>query len=383
MDTFSPSAITPLPSRWADNISVQVVDSYLLVSGDRESFAKQDLLCAYEGTDPPHIQFANCRTEKDLITFVAGFGPIAARYATETSFDKIQNPYVDTLDAVIKDRSVPPLDAMNEAYRRWKVKPQLLSLRIASQDLVELAREHEIFEAMVKLTKTLLSQSAPLNSELQARRPASRKSKGEDQDPNAIELMGLVQTIANGTKDWTQQRGREVEQLRVETTHVLPEWNWDDDHQKELERLADSVHAGIAAQSADRSSWAAFQHDPWRSARNVVIAVLRGFPLEPVWTTKGLMEVPPYQVLHGIRPLLFAMLRRDIVGRRGIRVCNRAGCGKYFVIARPDKYSCSNDCSVKVAANKRYIEKVKPARDEARRAKAAQQTTTRHPRKRG
>jgi hypothetical protein len=384
MDTFTASALAPARSRWADNVSVEVVDSYLLVSGDWQRFTRQDLLLAYERTDPrPHIQFANCRTTDDLITFVRGLGPIAARCARDIAFEELPNPYLVTLDAVIRDPSVPPSDAMDQAYRRWKAKPQPLSLRIASQDLVELAREHEIFQAMVKLTNMLLSQPAALNSKLQPRRSADRNTKHEIQGTDAKELIGLVETIATGTKHWTKQRTREVEQLRMGTTHVMPEWNWDDDNQKELNRLAKSVREGVAASSANKSSWAAFQHDPWRSARNAVTLVLCGFPLEPLWTREGLIEVPPYHMLHGIRPLLFAMLRRDIVRQRGIRVCNRPGCGNFFVVARPDKYSCSNECSAKVAANKRYIQKVKPARDEARKARSAEQTISRHPRKRG
>src|SRR5690242_13532442 len=81
--------------KWADRITVQRAGDTLMVHGEGRIFEyavlspKQDFLRLYteyakqwaekrSGKKQPHIQFANCRTDADLIHFIERFGPVSA-----------------------------------------------------------------------------------------------------------------------------------------------------------------------------------------------------------------------------------------------------------------------------------------------------------------
>ncbi len=84
--------------KWADRITVEQKGDVLLIHGEGRISApvtpegltsEQDLLRQYtqygrlwsekrSGKRPPHIQFANCRSDADLIAFVERFGPVYA-----------------------------------------------------------------------------------------------------------------------------------------------------------------------------------------------------------------------------------------------------------------------------------------------------------------
>jgi hypothetical protein len=173
-------------------------------------------------------------------------------------------------------------------------------------------------------------------------------------------IARLVRTIATGTAMWSAQFERE----QGKESPGFPEWRWSNETQALLSRYADSAGLAAAGQAARFT-------DPYDPGRNSIILLLNAFPLELRWYGDALMEIPPTHLAHGIRPLLYTLLRRDLL-RRLLRKCNRLGCDRYFEASRPDKFSCSNECSAKVAQQKNYREKTKPQRQEKSRLRKLQ-----------
>ena len=99
--------------------------------------------------------------------------------------------------------------------------------------------------------------------------------------------------------------------------------------------------------------------------------LLNAFPLSLQWHGDASIEVPPHQLSHGIRPLLFAMLRMDLLQKRHIRMCIREELPELFRGENRTKDCCSTECSVKVASKKRYALIVRPARQKASAKKKA------------
>ena len=185
----------------------------------------------------------------------------------------------------------------------------------------------------------------------------------------------LLETIAEGTTGWVHQFRREQDALRSEYEQVVPEWFWSKDIHEVLQKKAWSARSALGRSAGNDSAWYSLGGHPYALAKDAIAVLLNAFPLSLSWHGDAPIETPPYHLLHGIRPLLFALLRRDLMLARQVRMCSRSGCGNYFLVSRTDKACCSLVCSAKVAAQKRYHEKVKPARQEAAKQKQANKKT--------
>lgn len=372
-------------SRWADKIVGFQEGDNLLVFGYRKTWKPTDLLTAYkQGVDPPpHLQFANCDTDAKLIAFVGEFGPVHGTSAMSTM---LECP-ADTSDKILDEASVAHearataigasrrADPMNrrqalieretatghflEEVERVSVKYRRpFERREIVQNLGELRTERTLLKAAIALMGRLVNPVP--------RAPAGTKEIDD--------LVGLLQALPEGTKHWAAQLEKEQAELRAEYGQVVPEWRWSPADQNYLETLAMSASDAAARRSPGySSSFASVTGDPHTLSRSALISLLNAFPLSLQWHGNAPIEVPPNQLLHGIRPLLFAMLRWDLLHERQIRMCIREGCSDYFVAFRSDKDCCSVRCSVVAASKKRYEETVKPARKKARKAREESQ----------
>src|SRR5262249_50788428 len=113
--------------KWADRVTVQRDGDTLSVHGEGRIFKyvdprtispDQDFLRQYSqyakqwsekrsGKKPPHIQFANCRTDADIIAFVERFGPVSAASGPLVYHEKLKTidcpQHIDTLR---RDRAI-------------------------------------------------------------------------------------------------------------------------------------------------------------------------------------------------------------------------------------------------------------------------------------
>jgi hypothetical protein len=370
------------PFRWADETFVAQQGENLLVWGDRKMWNPADLLIAYkQEIDPPHLQFANCDTDAKLIAFVERFGPVHGFSAMSGMWEWPAGDYDKILDeasvaheaqesAIGASKNPEPtsrrqaLIEQKTATRRFFEEVERGSVKYRRphewrgivQNLGELRTERTLLKTAIALAGRLLANPVP----------------GTPAGTEAIDdLVVLLQTLPDGTRGWGAQFEREQSELRSEYDQVVPEWRWNRDDQRRLESMASSASDAASRRSPGySSSFASVQGDPHTLSRNALVLLLNAFPLSLQWHGDASIEVPPYHLFHGIRPLLFAMLRMDLLQKRHIRMCIREGCPNYFV-GRIDKDCCSKECSVKVASKKRYALTVKPARQKASAKKKA------------
>jgi len=331
-------------------------------------------------TIPPHLQFANCTTDAELISFVEKFGPVNGTSVLSTMSDHPD----DTRDRIFEEasaaheaRSKAPgahkkavpgsrSQAVREARMEQKADIRDFFLewervsikyrepyehRAIVQNLGELRRERMLFRAALELVATL---TGPIE-----RTPAGTEAMDQ--------VVATLQALPNGTNDWVVQFEREEAELLPEFGHG-PEWLWTRDIQRQLENYAYSASDEASRRNADyASSFASIQGDPLNLSKNALVLLLNAFPLSLNWYGPAPTEAPPSELLHGIRPLLFAMLRRDLLRERQIRKCKWEKCPNYFVATRPDRFCCTNKCSGKIVSKRAYEKNsAKPAWKKAR-----------------
>lgn len=425
MKNIDTTAITkPHPFRWADtNIQVIRYKEDLIVYGDLRMADQKDLLDSFENTNEPapHVQFANCKTEEDLISFVERFGPINGIHAESRDADVELERFLERMERV--DSHSAYLDGWRRWFAEESWEPSLApyEFRGVIQNLEELRIERDVFRAALELTSLLLETAtdpsgrkakesktettrdravgtsqgpgaeaiaetdgagtegdAPDQGETQelvfdsARRgsdPTSEVKYGEDfaapdGEQNVIEdIAAHLETIAAGTAKWTEQSQREQSQ----SGKGFPEWRWNDEVHARL--LSHAASAKIGA-SALPDSWSSIENDPYWRAKDSIALLLNAFAPQLDWHGDAPMESPSSTLAHGIRPLLYALLRRDLLNKREFRRCLQPGCGKYFLAYRPDKNCCSPECSAKVSQKRHYHLKRKPARQRTSKLKS-------------
>jgi len=73
-------------------------------------------------------------------------------------------------------------------------------------------------------------------------------------------------------------------------------------------------------------------------------------------------QVSGADLVCGIRPLIYHMIREDLIAETEIRLCRRRTCDKFFRADRIDQTCCSPECSQRVRFQKYYETKRKPTR---------------------
>jgi hypothetical protein len=183
-------------------------------------------------------------------------------------------------------------------------EPRFPSRLIAQQDMQELRNEHAVYRAGLEL---VLQLSAP--------------------DYDYVSAQQLIQAIASGIKKWPQQWKREKSERRVE-----PRWNLSTRALERIEQLSSVPPDPVLADELTNKL----------DGRIVICELVNSFPS---------IAFPNPMEMHssikfGVRPLLYAILRRQFLYPRGFLICSNSECRNFFNIERAGQQFCSPKCSL-------------------------------------
>jgi hypothetical protein len=320
------------PHRWADKTSAIDRDGDTIwIFGDRFKKPPPDAMTSYETqVDGPHVVFANCKSEAQLLKFTADFGPVVVREAVA-----MYSPIADG-DLV-------------EAYG-------------ATASLNLLRRERQTFRALLEIAGMIQENYAPPN-EAEAvdqgnhSRPQKRKTSEkvlEEIKEREGEMLNtwtrLVKpstAVVEGTSHWNDQYLSEAKSRRKSESGV-PVWLWSDREQLGLESQVREIETSIRHAVSGQFF---LSPGPFHAARKMIGIIVNAFPDRFTWYEDRAAYVAPTDFSFGIRPLLFAMMRRDLAAGRHFRVCAAKDCDTIFAANRKDKRCHSLECSLKFNAH--------------------------------
>lgn len=170
---------------------------------------------------------------------------------------------------------------------------------LARQDLKELRNERVIYRAALALI-------------LELRREGFDFAKTQQ----------LIREIAAGASAWPAQWERERSRRKHE-----PSWKLATESLKRIQQLSTGQPDPVLSPAVD--------------ARIVVCEVLNAF--------RSTVFPNPIEMLssiqYGIRPLLYAILRREFLHARDVAACENTQCRSFFEIERQGQRFCCEDCS--------------------------------------
>jgi hypothetical protein len=304
--------IAPIIPIWAEKIEVERRSRFHLVVRGRgrnsypiiplkSEVAIQAL--SRNQKQPIHLQFANARSEDELLNFVAKHGPVHGRLESKRRLNKEQNEKPAKEDLVVRE------------------------------DLNNLIREQRLFRAAVLLLKELRGKRQDravirrLVSQIREFSPAETISDKRSKAKAGFLVLGLAMaepTFLGGTKkdEFWQERAK-LERLRYDS--ILPG--------------AKLTKEGLEKQ---RKKATATQHHALVAAHGVLCGLFNRFPLRMFPCADGAVELPSYD-REGILPILYFLLRRDYGDRHYlIKVCKV--CASTFKPERGDSDFCDRKC---------------------------------------
>jgi hypothetical protein len=312
---------------WATGIRVERNGKELNVRGSLPTSDEEnatDLLRAWrysvnkygeqkrQGKLAPYIQFANADTDGKLMRFVERFGPVLVTCSR-------------SVDAEESGDSVP---------------------RIATQDLDELTNERKIYHAALQLVEQL---------------------KG-DGTPNIEAIRTYLCAIAEGVAEWPRQWEREL-RLRREGQGVLqwPAWNFTHENVRTIETWRASA---CSTRSGDQLSQLISGPDPIRAGQLTICELINAFPPNVYMWGDRPIEAPAFDLVGGIRPLLYNILRIEYLRtQHSITTCRNTDCRQLFEIERSGQQFCSEKCSRYQRQREYYHRRGKPLRQARMKAR--------------
>lgn len=260
---------------------------------------------------PIHLEFANCRSENELIAYVQKYGPIEGRLKS-------------------KQR--------NHERREITGKEDVLVF----QDLGVLDREQKIFRCAVRLLSLLQreviepSMMAEVIGQLGRLYPATTKIERK-QGPK-FRLMSMAFTLSEVSRPsklvGPNKKGRlEVDELR--RRHILPKIG---SNGGEIQR-----NAHLRATFRNLLS----------AGHGALCVLFNRFPLELQPCAEGAIELPKYEA-ESILPILYFLLRRDYKDKHYlIKMC--PVCSHSFKPQRGDSRTCGRKCQKRYNDRERYL----------------------------
>jgi hypothetical protein len=188
---------------------------------------------------------------------------------------------------------------------RWdQDDPRILTAR---QDLRELRNEQIIYCAALELLQ-----------ELRKKRYSSDSAQC------------LIQEIADNIGDWQLQWEREKSQCKGEPTWKFPG--------PSIQRIQSF---SVEVPDLVRRVRNLLPLPPELDARIVICELVNTFSAK-VFPNPVEMHS---SILYGVRPLLYAVLRREFLYPHGSEVCANTQCREFFEIKRSGERFCNSDCS--------------------------------------
>ncbi len=286
------------PLTWACDIEVEVVREHLRVTGnvlfsDAQVQPKRDLFRRYlewsrdwsqkrGGRNLPHIQFANAKTDQQLIAFVKTFGPVVA-----SSVEEVNTTENWTLTAI--------------------------------QSIDTLRRERQTYAAAL----TLLAELDPRGT------------------ANLQTIQTCLSRISEGCRHWTHEWRAESEWRKSEHCRP-PSWHFDESAWENLVFLKVSAER----HPEPKLSEILVSSGAFRDGHQVICRLVNTFAVEVQYFGSTRCEGPSGDSLRfGVRPVLYYILRREYLRRGRVHLCPNSQCNQLFLEERDGQRFCSEDCS--------------------------------------
>lgn len=178
-------------------------------------------------------------------------------------------------------------------------------LLTAKQDMPELRRERSLYQSALSLVLEL------------------KRSSSTPRDTYDDELAkSLIRKIAGNIQEWPRQWEREGAQRKQE-----PLWRPSAAALNRIEQMGSSDRSPSVFQKLD--------------ARLVICELVNIFPSLAFPNPLELNS----SIRHGIRPLLYAILRREFLNHRATANCANSQCRNFFEIEREGQQFCDPVCS--------------------------------------
>jgi len=210
------------------------------------------------------------------------------------------------LDQVEKD---PPIDGIQQVD---------LTMR-ADQNLAELRNEQRIYQAALWLVLEL-----------------QRPEKQYDTEEASIKIQKIASLVRGWPLQWRRER---------KACGQAPLWKVRSGTIERLDALS-KLHSDVFLL-------------PQVDARIAVCQLLNVFP---ALVFPNPLEMHSY-LRYGIRPLLYALLRREFVNTFDAAVCANPQCREFFEVDRAGKQYCSSECSRKHRQREYWQTRGKTRRD--------------------
>jgi hypothetical protein len=287
------------------------------------SSVKLDFAQKGTGRPSPHIIFANAVSDDELVSFVAEFGPVAAKEIHEIE-------------------PIAPEPMSPEARDKFDWRTSIFAV----QDLATLRSERNIYASALELLAE------------------ARRGEAE---ANVDVIKKHISIIAEGASHWPQQW--EAEQHWRASNSVFPmAWRFDSNHsdylwqleydvyhrkppgsdrgEQKLEDLDGTTDYTVSETDAP-SIWSILLTTPYRASHFVLCHLLNAFDarIECFHGDRAVQELPYGAVRFGIRPVLYLILKHIYLGSTGVQICANDRCRHFFESKRGGQLYCSPDCS--------------------------------------
>lgn len=245
-----------------------------------------------QGKNSSHIEFANADSDQKLIKFVQRFGPVV----------------VSSLRT--EEREIPPEGSSDFRTTR--------TISVARQNLAELRSEHLAYRSALHLISEL------------------RRGKQSE----IATLRRCVVEIVENVQTWPQQWKREL-QLRANHGYTRePRWLFREDNIEHLE-----IYSYNVTRERSDEPFEALGMTLTDACQYVICELVNAFaPLVYPWGDTP-VEAPDWDLVGGIRPILYYILRREYLQAGGIEICRNTECRDLFEIERLGQEFCGDVCS--------------------------------------
>lgn len=171
---------------------------------------------------------------------------------------------------------------------------------MAIQDMNELRKEQLIYRAALGLIMQMAKSSF-----------------------DYAQALFLIREIAVNITEWPRQWERERRERKWE-----PCWKFSDDSVKRIEGLSQDHHDALLP--------------PIVGARIVMCELVNAFPSVVFPNPLAMND----SIRYGIRPLLYSILRRELLHPHDTAVCANTQCRRFFELERAGQQYCSPECSL-------------------------------------
>jgi len=366
---------------WADDITVERDDDALVLTGVRLLRAKTDLLAqgyasskVDKDSRPLHLRFTELSEADGIATTALRYGALYGDLI-EHSFPSLSDERFSDKTSSLSStgtggssKNIPFVSLVVKQHNSL-VLQEIGALR-AFITLLEAARREDYFMGSEQPDKKQpgygkkrleVYEKEWLEEHVNERLEYVKKGVKYDEKRLKYESIAeQLSILANQTKTWQSQLDAEITSRRLHGLAPDPGWSWSAIAQDRLDTAASNFFQ-LTGYADDELPCAEFMNQPQEELRLVVTTVLNAFPPLLAWGSE-IVQHPGADLIFGIRPLIYHMIREDLLTQTEIRLCRNKSCGRFFRANRRDQTCCSPECSERVRFRKYYETKRKPQR---------------------